>query len=74
VDDTRDTGGYPLCQRCRQGALVPLSDYDREGASLRYKAWVCTFPGCEFNLKIRRGEIILDEPVAGGATRERSRD
>ena len=74
MDDTPDTGGYPLCQRCHQGALVPLSDFDREGASLRYKAWVCTLPGCEFNVKIRRGEIIVDEPVSDGATRERSRD
>ncbi len=71
VDETSDTGGYPLCQRCRQGALVPLSDYGGEGTSLPYKVWVCTLPGCEFSLKLRRGDIILDEPLLDGTTRER---
>ena len=42
---------YPECQKCSTGVLVPLSDYGREGASIRYKAWVCTNPECGFNLK-----------------------
>jgi hypothetical protein len=70
MDETPDTGGYPLCQRCRQGALVPLSDYHKDGASLPYKTWACTLPGCGFSVKIRRGDITIDEPVLDGSTRE----
>ncbi len=58
------------CQRCDAGTLVPLSDYGGEGASLVFKAWVCTNPTCGFNLKIRHGEIYIDEPILDGATRQ----
>ena len=37
------------CQRCDTGTLVPLSDYGGEGATLVFKAWVCTNPACGFN-------------------------
>ena len=57
------------CQRCDTGTLVPLSDYGGEGATLVFKAWVCTNPACGFNLKIRKGKIHIDEPVLDGATR-----
>ena len=53
----------PTCRRCGQGDLVPLSDYSGQGAEVRYKAWVCTHPGCGFNLKIRNGEVVRGEPV-----------
>ncbi len=54
---------FPTCQKCQQGVLVPLSDYGRDGASIHYKAWVCINPGCGFNLKIRNGDIYLNEPI-----------
>ena len=48
---------HPQCLKCKVGVLVPLSDYGREGAPIRYKAWVCTNPECGFNLRIDNGEI-----------------
>ena len=47
----------PPCQSCDSGLLVPLSDYGREGAPIRYKAWVCTNPQCGYHLRIDNGEI-----------------
>ena len=58
---------FPECRQCDSGDLVPLSDFGGEGASLMYKAWVCTNPDCGFNLKIRKGELNLNEPVHEGA-------
>ena len=29
----------PVCKKCVEGKLVPLSDYGRDGAPIRYKAW-----------------------------------
>jgi len=43
--------------KCDSGVLVPLSDYGRDGASIRYKAWVCINPECGFNIRIDNGEI-----------------
>ena len=54
---------FPPCRRCGEGDLVPLSDFGSQGAEVRYKAWVCTNPACGFNLKIRNGEVFVDEPV-----------
>ena len=56
----------PECQKCNTGVLVPLSDYGREGAAIRYKAWVCTNPDCGFNLKIRNGDVYINEPIMSG--------
>ena len=56
----------PKCQKCDVGQLVPLSDYGGQGASVHYKAWVCTNPVCGFNLKIRNGDIYLNEPISPG--------
>jgi hypothetical protein len=46
--------------------LVPLSDYGGQGAAVHYKAWVCTNPVCGFNIKIRNGDIYLNEPITPG--------
>jgi hypothetical protein len=46
---------------------VPLSDYGGQGAPVHYKAWVCTNPTCGFNVKIRNGDIYLNEPITPGA-------
>lgn len=54
---------YPACQKCEKGVLVPLSDYGREGATIRFKAWVCTNPECGFNLRIDNGEISIGRTV-----------
>ena|SRR3989344_1144574 len=56
----------PKCLKCNKGDLVPLSDYGGQGASVHYKAWVCTNPSCGFNLKIRNGDIYLNEPIMPG--------
>ena len=59
MDDQR----FPRCQKCDNGVLLPLSDYGREGATIRYKAWVCTNPECGFNLRIDNGEISIGRTV-----------
>jgi hypothetical protein len=55
------------------GALVPLSDFGGQGAPIHYKAWVCTNPKCGFNIKIRNGEVHLNEPIIAGATPRQNR-
>jgi hypothetical protein len=54
---------YPECQKCSTGVLVPLSDYGRDGASIKYKAWVCTNPECGFNIRIDNGELSFGKSV-----------
>ena len=56
----------PKCLNCNVGQLVPLSDYGGQGAAVHYKAWVCTNPTCGFNVKIRNGDIYLNEPITPG--------
>ncbi len=55
--------GFPRCLKCDTGILLPLSDYGRDGASIRYKAWVCSNPGCGFNIRIDNGEISLGRSI-----------
>ncbi len=62
------TEALPKCQRCATGDLVPLSDFGSQGAPIHYKAWVCTNPECMFNVKIRNGDIYVDEPINNGAS------
>ena len=62
-----DANNWPECMACNVGCLVPLSDFGAQGAAVHYKAWVCTNPECEFNLKIRNGEIHLGEDIHKGA-------
>ena len=58
---------FPQCLQCNTGVLVPLSDYGSQGAAVHYKAWVCTNPECEFNIKIRNGDVYRNEPINNGA-------
>jgi hypothetical protein len=46
--------------------LLPLSDFGSQGAPIHYKAWVCSNPDCGFNIKIRNGDVYLNEPIASG--------
>lgn len=55
---------FPRCRKCGAGELVPLSDFGSQGASIQYKAWICTNPNCLYNIKIRNGDIIMNEPVS----------
>lgn len=57
---------WPECMACEQGVLVPLSDFGGQGASVHYKAWVCTSPDCDYNIKIRNGEVHVNEPIFEG--------
>ena len=65
--DTLEQNGWPECQDCGQGSLLPLSDFGSQGAPIHYKAWVCSNPTCGFNIKIRNGDVYLNEPIASGA-------
>jgi hypothetical protein len=55
--------GFPQCIKCEKGVLVPLSDYGRDGATIRYKAWVCTNPECGFHLRIDNGEVTMGTAI-----------
>ena len=59
-----DECGFPQCMKCREGRLLPLSDRAQDGASLRYKAWVCSNPECGFNLRIDDGEISFGRKLS----------
>ncbi len=61
-----EQAGFPKCLKCRTGDLVPLSDFGSQGSSIKYKAWVCTNPECGYNLKIRNGDIYINEPIMNG--------
>ena len=56
----------PKCQKCKSGDLVPLSDFGAGGAAIHFKAWVCTNPSCGFNIKIRNGDVSMNEPIGNG--------
>ena len=58
---------FPKFLKCNVGDLVPLSDFGSQGAPIHYKAWVCTNPDCGFNLKIRNGDLYINEPIVSGA-------
>jgi len=55
--------GFPKCQKCQTGDLIPFSDFSSQGASILFKAWVCTNPSCGFNLKIRNGDLYMEGPI-----------
>ena len=55
--------GFPKCLKCEAGILIPMSDYGRDGAPIRYKAWVCNNPECGFNIRIDNGEISLGKEL-----------
>ena len=48
----------------RSGAALGLRE---PGSAIEYKAWVCTNRACLFNVKIRNGDIIINEPVNDGS-------
>lgn len=53
----------PKCKKCDDGMLIPLSDYGQEGASVMFKAWVCTDPDCAFSLRIDKGEVSFGRKI-----------
>ncbi len=54
---------FPECQKCGNGVLIPLSDYGREGAAIRFKAWACTNPECGFSIRIDNGEVSYGKTI-----------
>lgn len=68
-----DNMHFPKCQKCQDGQLVPLSDFGGHGSAVHFKAWVCTNPECGYNLKIRNGEVYINEPINNGALSRTSR-
>ena len=63
----------PKCMKCIEGQLVPLSDTaDRELPCIQGLG--CINPVCGFNIKIRNGDIYLNEPITpGGMNTSRTR-
>ena len=58
-----EESGFPRCLKCENAILLPLSDYGKDGAPIRYKAWVCSNPECGFNIRIDNGEITLGRRI-----------
>ena len=54
---------YPKCLACDRGQLVPMSDYGTDGASVLYKAWVCTNPTCGFSVRIDKGQVTFGKKL-----------
>jgi hypothetical protein len=54
----------PQCKKCGVGVMIPLSDYGREGAPIKFKAWACTNPECGFNIRIDNGEISYGRTIS----------
>jgi len=67
-----EQASFPKCLKCNQGDLVPLSDFGNQGAAIHYKAWVCTYPDCGYNLKIRNGDVYINEPILSGVNNSRA--
>lgn len=55
---------FANCLRCREGVLLPLSDYGRDGAPIKFKAWACSNPSCGFNIRIDNGEISYGRAIS----------
>ena len=53
----------PKCQKCKDGILIPLSDYGQEGAAVIFKAWACTDPDCGFSLRVDKGEVTYGKKI-----------
>ena len=66
-EDPMNESSTAQCRSCDNGDLLPLSDFGSQGAPIHYKAWVCSNPDCGFNIKIRNGDVYLNEPIASGA-------
>ena len=54
---------FPKCLSCNTGILIPLSDYGQDGATVKYKAWVCTNVNCGFSVRIDKGEVSYGKKV-----------
>ena len=61
--NTLDDNSFADCKKCNDGVLLPMSDYGRDGAPIRYKAWVCSDPDCGFNIRIDNGEITFGRSI-----------
>ena len=55
---------FPTCLSCNNGVLVPLSDYGKNGATIKYKMWVCNNPNCGFNIRIDNGKLSISSQSA----------
>ncbi len=54
---------WPICQDCKDGVLLPLSDYGPQGNDIPFKLWVCHNPACGFSLRIDKGQVSIGKPV-----------
>ena len=57
------TTEFPSCRKCKEGTLLPLSDYGRDGAPITYKAWACSNAECGFNVRIDNGELSYGRTI-----------
>ena len=57
---------WPECLACEQGVLVPLSDFGGQGASVHYKAWVCTSPIATTTLRFAMAIYTLTNRFSRG--------
>lgn len=51
---SEDKTNFLECPYCMRN-MAPLSDYGRDGAEVRYRAWVCVL--CQYTIRMDNGEI-----------------
>ena len=53
----------PSCQKCKDGTMIPLSDFGPRGSAIVFKAWVCANPKCGFSIRIDNGEVTFGKKI-----------
>jgi hypothetical protein len=51
---------WAKCVVCGKGVLLPLSDYGPEGATIMFKAWVCSNRTCGYCIRIDKGQASTE--------------
>jgi len=63
-------GAFPVCQACKSGVMIPLSDFgvfgpreNQAAVGVNYKAWVCNNPKCHYSIRSKAGQIQVGKRV-----------
>ena len=55
---------YPKCPGCKDGVLLPLSDYGPDGSSVHWKAWACIRKTCGYTIRVDKGVVAYESVTA----------
>ena len=53
----------PKCRKCKDGTMIPLSDYGPGSSAVVFKAWVCANLACGYSIRIDKGEITYGKKI-----------